>query len=117
MKAYSKKAQKRAIAEDIRSQIGDYIEMLDLNNLLELHETRGFGRQRLREHLYGIAKRHIDNEHRYLGKDDRDTLGGRGDVIAMKVRLAEIGFDYDRETAEILKEIREYEKNTYGGTP
>jgi len=65
--------------------------------------------------MYGIARRHIDNEYRYMGKDDKETLGVRGDVLVMKQRLAEIGFDYDRACEEILQKILEYEKTTYGG--
>lgn len=115
MKAYGKKAQLRSITKDLHDQMSEYVQMLDLNNLLELHEKRGFGAKRLYEHMYGIAKRHIDNEYRYMGKDDKETLGVRGDVLVMKQRLAEIGFDYDAACEEILQKILEYEKNTYGG--
>ena len=115
MKAYGKKAQMRSIARDLHDQMSEYVQMLDLNNLLELHEKRGFGAKRLYEHMYGIAKRHIDNEYRYMGNDDKETLGVRGDVLVMKQRLAEIGFDYDAACEEILQKILEYEKNTYGG--
>ena len=115
MKAYGKKAKVRAITKDLHDQMSEYVQMLDLNNLLELHEKRGFGAKRLYEHMYGIAKRHIDNEYRYMGKDDKETLGVRGDVLVMKQRLAEIGFDYDKSCEEILQKILEYEKTTYGG--
>ena len=114
MKAYRKKAQMRSIAMDLHDQMSEYVQMLDLNNLLELHEKRGFGAKRLYEHMYGIAKRHIDNEYHYMGKDDKETLGVRGDVLVMKQRLSEIGFDDDAACEEILQKILEDEKTTDG---
>jgi hypothetical protein len=89
--------------------------MYDCNNLLELHDVRGYGRKRLHDHLLGVAKRQIDNEHKYCNADDNKTLGARCDVLAMKRRLKEIGFDYDRECDLILAEAIAYERKKYGG--
>lgn len=115
MKAYGKKAKQRRMVNEINRELEDYIEMLDLNNLIELHETRGFGKKRLYEHLYGMAKRHVDNEHKYLCRDDKETLGIRGDSLVLKKRLMEAGFDYDAACDQILRDIMKYEKETYGG--
>ena len=115
MNALSKKQKKRRYIGSLMDELQEYAEMYDCNSLLELHEVRGFGRQRLHDHLLGVAKRHIDNEHKYCNADDHETLGTRCDVLAMKRRLKEIGFDYDKECELILAESLAYEREKYGG--
>lgn len=115
MNALSKKQKKRRYIGELTEELKEYAELYDCCNLLELHHVRGFGRQRLHDHLLGVAKRHIDNEHKYCSADDYATLGTRSDLLIMKKRLLEIGFDYDAECEAVLAEALAYERKTYGG--
>lgn len=115
MDALSKKAIKRKCQRTVEDELKEYVEMLDCCSLLELNERLGHGRKRLHDHLLGIAKKHIDNEHRYYDKNDKKIFGARCDVLVMKKRLMEIGFDYEAECAAVLEESIAYEKEKYGG--
>ena len=62
-----------------------------------------------------VATVHIDYEHGYFQKDDRKTLGARGDVLAMKKHLAQQGIDYDAMVQRAARRAQAYEIEKYGG--
>lgn len=113
MKAYGKKA--RARVEERQAENVEYVEMLDLCVLHAYRRLVGAGAKRLEDFMLEIAKVHIDYEHGYFQRNDRATMGARGDVLAMKRHFSERGIDYDAMCERVGKRAREYEITKYGG--
>lgn len=110
MNAYGKKAQKRQMRKAIIDEASAFVEHCDLIYLMLLHEKDGYGAVRLRRHFRDFVKLYDEYKERYLNADDLDTLGERGDTLALKKKLAEIGFDYDKEYALAMAEVDESRK-------
>jgi hypothetical protein len=112
VKALSKKA--RARVEEKQAENVEYVEMLDLCVLHAYRRLVGAGRKRLEDFMLEVAKVHIDYEHGYFQKNDRATIGARGDVLAMKRHFSEHGIDYDAMCERVGKKAHDYELRTYG---
>ena len=112
MKALSKKA--RARVEEKQAENVEYVEMLDLCVLHAYRRLRKAGAKGLEDFMLEVAKVHIDYEHRYFQRNDRETLGARGDVLAMNRHFMESGIDYDSMCERVGKRAQEYEIKTYG---
>ena len=104
MNAYGKRYGKRKAKEAIADETAIFIEHCDLIILWILHEVFGFGAKRLRRYYRAFSEAYDVFRDKYRREDDIRTLGERGDTVVLKVRLKEIGFDYDAEGEEILKE-------------
>ena len=105
MKAYGKNAQRRIVKKYVAEESDAFIEHCDLIYLWLLHELDGMGAVKLRRHFRGFVKMYDNFKHRYMQEDDINTLGERCDTIVLKKRLAEIGFDYDKEYALAMEWI------------
>lgn len=115
MKAYGKSAKRRIMKQMIVEESSAFIEHCDLIYLWLLHEIDGMGAVRLRRHFRAFVGVYERFKEKYRQDNDVDTLGERCDTIALKKKLAEIGFDYDKEYAEALAELDKRRKGETDG--
>lgn len=97
MNAYGRNARKRQIRKEILEEASAFVEHCDLIYLWLYHELDGYGPARLRRRFRAFVKAYDEFKARYVQADDMNTLGERCDTLALKKKLAEIGFDYDKE--------------------
>lgn len=105
MNALGKKAVRRYMKQQINDEMINYVEHCDLVVLWVLHNVFGFGEKRLRKYYRAFMKLYDEFQNRYKREDDIQTLGERGDSVALKAKLKEIGFDYDKEIEEAKNEM------------
>lgn len=115
MKAYGKNAQRRMMKQLIAEESSAFIEHCDLIYLWLLHEIDGMGAVRIRRHFRAFVSVYEQFKEKYMQDNDVDTLGQRCDTIALKKRLAEIGFDYDKEYAIAIAELDKRRKGDTDG--